>query len=104
MTRSQVSAPSLSPRSFRVRTISRAFRDRLVAIPLESRCRCAARKISRSETVMIEPSLVMHRRYGQPFVQFRPPSSSRHVAHGDGDGLLLADDEALSSSNSGVEQ
>jgi len=48
----------------------------------------------------------MHRRYGQPFVQFRPPSSPRHVAHGNRDGFLLADqhDEALPSGDAGIEQ
>src|SRR5277367_6233427 len=45
-------------------------------------------------------------RYGQPFVQFRPPPTSRHVAHGNCDSLLLADqdDEALPSGDASVEQ
>jgi len=39
MIRNQVSAASLSPRSFRFRTMSARFRDRLVATPLEMQAR-----------------------------------------------------------------
>src|SRR5215207_668025 len=42
----------------------------------------------------------------QPLTEFRPPSPARNVAHRDGHGLLLPDqdDQPLPARNAGVEQ
>ena len=42
----------------------------------------------------------------QPFLQLRPPPAARHVAHCDGDGLLLSDqhDQPLAARDAGYSE